>query len=181
MGEPLTQRASGAGSGQLLLQGECKVSADPDVVLTTLLGSCVAACLHDPEAKVGGMNHFLVPFGSAGCTRSERFGIHAMEVLINDLLKLGAQKSRLQAKLFGAAVLEEGMSFVGKENARFAKHFLEHEGIPCVASSLGGRRGRRLRYVPTTGMARLFWIESAPPQRPIPPARDHDDVIFSEE
>jgi len=88
-----------------VIQGEYRVSDDPDVVLTTILGSCVAACLRDPHARVGGMNHFLLP-GRADCPsaqEAERYGVHLMELLVNGLLQRGAKRQRLEAKLFGGA------------------------------------------------------------------------------
>ncbi|WP_102109289.1 chemotaxis protein CheD [Oceaniglobus roseus] len=135
----------------LVLQGEFRVSGDPSVVLTTLLGSCVATCLFDPVARVGGMNHFLLAAGPEGIAPSERYGFYAMEVLINGLLKLGARKPRMEAKLFGGATMGGRMGHIGEENGRFALGFLTAEGIPCRSMSLGGSQARRLRYYPTTG------------------------------
>lgn len=87
-----------------IIQGEYKVVSDPDVVLTTILGSCVAACLRDPVSGVGGMNHFLLPgTGSVTGGDATRYGVHLMELLINGLLKQGARRDRLEAKIFGGA------------------------------------------------------------------------------
>ncbi|MDH6235247.1 chemotaxis receptor (MCP) glutamine deamidase CheD, partial [Mesorhizobium soli] len=87
-----------------VMRGEFHVVDRPEVVLTTILGSCVAACLRDPYAGVGGMNHFLLP-GTLGAARrdAERYGVHLMELLVNGLLARGAQRQRLEAKLFGGA------------------------------------------------------------------------------
>jgi chemotaxis protein CheD len=87
-----------------VIQGEFKVSDDPNVVLSTILGSCVAACMRDPVAGVGGMNHFLLP-GQANGTGGEatRYGVHLMELLINGLLKKGARRERIEAKIIGGA------------------------------------------------------------------------------
>ncbi|PZX11358.1 chemotaxis protein CheD [Palleronia aestuarii] len=161
-------------------QGEFQISADPGVVMTTLLGSCVATCLFDPVARIGGMNHFLLAETPSGRTPSERYGFYAMEVLINGLLKLGARKSRLEAKLFGGAKMEGGAWTIGAANAEFATSFLDREGIPCVASSLGGRQGRRLRFSPTTGVVRQRLMEVPPPLRPTEPA-PVDDILFFED
>ena len=148
---------SGAGHQRVnIVQGEYFVSDDPDLVITTLLGSCVAACLHDPLAGVGGMNHFLLP-GQMGRERqpaAERAGVHLMELLVNGLLKLGAGRDRLQAKLFGGAKTMIGLADIGAANAAFARQFLSWEGIPVVASSLGGTTGRRIQFWPATGRAR---------------------------
>ena len=97
-------------------QGEHYVTADPTVMLTTILGSCVAMCLRDPVAGVGGMNHFLLPEGSgSGPEAGRRYGAYAMEVLINDCLKRGARRDRLEAKLFGG---ERRQALHGVHHAR---------------------------------------------------------------
>jgi chemotaxis protein CheD len=146
----------------LILQGDYYVSSDQNILLTTLLGSCVATCLFDPIARVGGMNHFLLASGPEGGASSERYGLYAMEVLINGLLKLGAKKGRMEAKQFGGANMGEGMSHIGKENGRFAMEFLDLEGIPCSSKSLGGNQARRLRYNPTTGLVKQRLVDRAP-------------------
>jgi chemotaxis protein CheD len=143
-----------------LIQGEYQVVDDPDRILATVLGSCVAACLRDPEAGVGGMNHFLLP-GDAESSRAgeaERYGVHLMELLVNDLLKQGARRDRLEGKLFGGARMLEGLSDIGAKNAAFAKRFLMNEGIRIVAEALGGTRGRRVEYFPVSGRARQILL-----------------------
>lgn len=149
----------------LIIQGEFKVSGDPRSIFTTLLGSCVATCLFDPVAKVGGMNHFLLASGPEGNAPSERYGLYAMEVVINGLLKLGAKKNRMEGKLFGGANMGDGMAHIGKENGRFALEFLENEGIPCRSMSLGGNQARRIRYVPTTGLVKQRLVDRAPEEQ----------------
>ena len=135
-------------------QGEHLVTSDPDVVLSTVLGSCVAMCLRDPVAGVGGMNHFLLPEGAgAGTDAGRRYGAYAMELLINELLRSGARRDRLEAKLFGGARMFGGLSDVGASNAAFAEKFLRDEAIPVVGSSLGGLSARRVQYWPTSGRA----------------------------
>ena len=135
-------------------QGEHHVTADPDVVLSTILGSCVAMCLRDPGAGIGGMNHFLLPEGEgAGTDAGRRYGAYAMELLINELLRSGARRDRLEAKLFGGARMFGGLSDVGASNAAFAEKFLRDEAIPVVGSSLGGLSARRVQYWPTSGRA----------------------------
>ena len=142
-----------------IVQGEYFVSEDHDVMVTTLLGSCVAACLHDPVAGVGGINHFLLP-GELGGRSSDaaRVGVHLMELLVNGMLKLGANRNRLQAKLFGGAKTVAGLADIGKANAEFARQFLDCEGIPILAASLGGMVGRRLQYWPAEGRARQHFM-----------------------
>jgi chemotaxis protein CheD len=137
-----------------VVQGEHYVSSDPDVVMTTILGSCVAVCLRDKETGVGGMNHFLLPDGKVeGTDQGRRYGAYAMELLINDLLRSGARRERLEAKLFGGARMFGGLSDVGASNAAFAEKFLRDEGIPVVGGSLGGFEARRVQYWPNTGRA----------------------------
>ena len=135
-------------------QGEHYVTSDPDTLLTTILGSCVAMCLRDPEAGVGGMNHFLLPEGAgAGTDAGRRYGAYAMEVLINDVLKAGARRDRLEAKLFGGGRMFDSLKDVGLANADFAERFLRDEAIPVVGGSLRGLGGRRLHYWPVSGRA----------------------------
>jgi len=137
-----------------VIQGEHAVSSDPDVVMTTILGSCVAVCLRDTRAGVGGMNHFLLPDGKAeGLDESRRYGAYAMELLINDLLRSGGRRERMEAKLFGGARMFGGLSDVGASNAAFAERFLRDEGIPVVGGSLGGFGARRVQYWPVSGRA----------------------------
>ena len=126
-------------------------------VLSTLLGSCVAACLYDPVSRVAGMNHFLLANRRyarsmpLNITEAGRYGIHAMELLINDMMSLGAQRSRLQAKVFGGgAILDEGTDShflcVGDVNQRFIREFLAVEGIRVVSEDLGGELGRVIHF-----------------------------------
>lgn len=137
-----------------VVQGDHHVSGDPETVLTTILGSCVAVCMTDPVRGVGGMNHFLLPGGRAdGADEGRRYGVNLMELLINDLLRLGAKRDRLQAKLFGGARMFDGLSDVGASNAAFAEKFLRDEGIPVVGRSLGGVEARRVQFWPSTGRA----------------------------
>ncbi len=139
-----------------IIQGEYFVTDDPNVVLTTLLGSCVAACIRDPVARVGGMNHFLLPAPEIRmkASEAERYGVHLMELLLNGLLQRGACKDRLEAKLFGGARTIEGLSDIGARNADFAEKFLRNEDISVIGGSLGGESGRRLQFWPVSGRAR---------------------------
>src|SRR5580704_10844277 len=139
-----------------VMQGEYCVSGDPFVILTTILGSCVAACMRDPEAQVGGMNHFLLPgVDDRSQSRSvESYGVHLMELLVNDLLRHGARRERLEAKLFGGSATMQGLCDIGALNSQFAERFLRYEGIAYAGGSLGGDRGRRIQFWPTSGRAR---------------------------
>jgi chemotaxis protein CheD len=132
------------------------VTRKPEHVLVTVLGSCIAACLNDPVAGIGGMNHFMLPSSShgdwSGAPSSLRYGNFAMEKLINDILRGGGRRNRLQAKLFGGASMM-GSSSVGGRNAAFAQSYLEAEGIEIVGSDLLGLHARRVHYEPVTGRA----------------------------
>jgi chemotaxis protein CheD len=156
-------------------QGESHVSADPSVVMTTVLGSCIAACLRDPTTGIGGMNHFLLPDSgdrSKDGGDAVRYGAYAMELLINGLLKKGARRDRLEAKIFGGGKLFDGLSDVGASNAAFAERFLRDEGIPIVSSSTGGLSARRVEFWPASGRVRqrLVAVDNAPVEvrRPAP-------------
>jgi chemotaxis protein CheD len=139
-----------------IIQGQYHVTNDVHVMLTTTLGSCVAACIRDPLAGVGGMNHFLLPGGSAGRMDAEgtRYGAYAMELLINGLMTAGAKRDRLQAKLFGGGHLFDGLSDVGEQNVAFAEEFLTREGIAIVGGSVRGAHARKIQYWPVQGRVR---------------------------
>jgi chemotaxis protein CheD len=152
-------------------QGEHYVTGDPGVMLTTILGSCVAMCLRDPAAGVGGMNHFLLPEGpGSGPDAGRRYGAYAMEVLINDCLKKGARRDRLEAKLFGGGRMFDALQDVGRANADFAERFLRDEGIVLVGGSLRGSGGRRVQYWPASGRALQRPVTDHSPPRPVRPA-----------
>ena len=138
-----------------ILPGEF-LATSRDIVLQTLLGSCVSACLHDPEAGVGGMNHFMLPEGSIGpVSVPARYGVYAMEVLLNGLLKQGAKRARLQAKLFGGGHVLKAFTSnnVGDQNVRFVRDYLSREGIPVVGEDLLGSQPRKVGFYPKTGRA----------------------------
>ncbi|MBP2235661.1 chemotaxis protein CheD [Sinorhizobium kostiense] len=159
-----------AGRRVHVIQGEFKVVSDPDIVLSTILGSCVAACMRDPVAGVGGMNHFLLPGSAASVAAggdATRYGVHLMELLINGLLKQGARRDRLEAKIFGGARTIARFSNVGEQNAAFARQFLMDEGIRIVGESTGGEHGRKLEYWPVTGRARQYALTGVEAQRAI--------------
>lgn len=142
-----------------VIQGECYVTDEPDMVLTTVLGSCIAACMRDPVLGIGGMNHFLLPGdGDRGSQNAERFGVYLMELLVNGLLKRGASRQTLEAKLFGGARTVQGFADIGAKNYEFARGFLDNESIRYVGGSVGGDQGRKLEYQPSTGRARQFLL-----------------------
>ncbi|WP_410498992.1 chemoreceptor glutamine deamidase CheD [Chitinibacter sp. S2-10] len=141
-----------------ILPGEYYITGR-DMVLVTVLGSCVAACIRDPVNGVGGMNHFMLPESTEDMAQinglSTRYGTYAMEVLINQLLKNGAQKHRLEAKIFGGGNVLRGftVSNVGLRNAEFVKTFLSVEQIPVVAQDLLDIFPRKVYFFPKTGRA----------------------------
>ena len=163
----LAKQAGGTISSVSIVQGEQHVSGDHDMFITTILGSCVAACIRDPYAGVGGMNHFLLPEQPAGLpsASAESYGAFAMELLLNRLFQAGARRNRLEAKLFGGACVVQGLSDVGARNAEFACNFLRDEGIVLVSSSLGGESARRVQYWPVSGRARQSVTAQAPEPR----------------
>lgn len=162
-----------------ILQGEHRISSNPDDVLSTVLGSCIAACLWDPEAGVGGMNHFLLPDGPGEDATSLRYGLHAMELLINGLLRAGAERHALRAKLFGGAHLLPHLPDIGGRNYRFACNFLQREGISLIGGSVGGSRGRRIRFWPTQGRAIQMLLPPAAVQETgFKPFRTGDVELF---
>lgn len=137
-----------------ILPGGCHVSTE-DTIIATVLGSCVAACIRDRHSGIGGMNHFMLPDSSAEGEHpgSARYGVHAMELLLNRLAKMGAVRSRLEAKVFGggAVIAHMTSSEVGRRNAAFVLQFLETEGIPVVARDLEGIYPRKVYFFPRQG------------------------------
>ena len=127
-----------------IVLGQWHSSAQP-VLISTLLGSCVSACLYDPVAKIGGMNHFMLPRDVGNEDNPARFGVHAMELLVNELMDTGADRTRLRAHAFGAAAVNKNLtSSVAAQNGVFIKKFLEREGIPLISERLGGSLPREV-------------------------------------
>ena len=128
-----------------------------DMLIVTVLGSCVSACIRDRVTGVGGMNHFMLPDGGGDAdspiSASARYGTYAMEVLINDLLKAGAKRENLEAKGFGGGAVLRGFSSlnVGERNAQFVRDFLKIENIRVVAEDLNDIHPRKVYYFPRTG------------------------------
>lgn len=147
----------------IVLPGDHYVSDRADLALVTLLGSCVAACIRDTEMGLGGLNHFLLPDGgeSSGGQRSLRYGVYAMEALINDIIKRGGRKDRLEAKVFGGGNVIDTSSqrTVGDKNSSFVLEYLEREGVPVTARDLGGTRARRIFFFPTNGRVSVLRLE----------------------
>jgi chemotaxis protein CheD len=135
--------------------GGLHISREP-ALIKTVLGSCIAVCLHDPEAHVGGMNHFMLPAPSEQrqVAQPSRFGVHAMELLIGGLQRLGGDRRRLRAKLFGGGHVlgtAESERSVPRRNIDFILRYMEIEGIPVVSQDLGGYQARRVHYYTESG------------------------------
>lgn len=137
-----------------LLPGDCYVSREAEV-LTTVLGSCVSACVRDTELGCGGMNHFMLPSlpGGGGLDPSSlgRYGEPAMEGLIEGILQLGGQKDRLEVKVFGGGNIVAGMSDVGEQNIKFIQRYLGDLGLNATAQDLGLAHPRKIIYFVDTG------------------------------
>lgn len=144
------------------------IGDNKELVLTTVLGSCVAACVFDPIAKVGGMNHILLP-GEAKISadvQSNMYGSNLMELLLNDLYKKGAVKRRMEVKLFGGAMLAENSLDAGRRNVEFILNYTRTEGLNVVTENLGGSLGRRVEFHPSTGRSRQKFLSSTNIEKP---------------
>jgi chemotaxis protein CheD len=128
-----------------------------DMLIVTVLGSCVAACIRDRVSGIGGMNHFMLPDGGGDTdspvSASMRYGTYAMEVLINDLLKAGARRENLEAKVFGGGAVLRGFTAinVGERNAKFVRNYLQNEHIKVTAEDLNDVHPRKVYFFPRTG------------------------------
>lgn len=129
-----------------------------DMMIVTVLGSCVSACIRDRVTGIGGMNHFMLPDGGDGdspVSASMRYGTYAMEILINDVLKAGARRENLEAKVFGGGNVLRGFTTdpIGTRNARFVLEYLDAERIPVLAQDLGDVHPRKVCFFAQTGRA----------------------------
>lgn len=139
-------------------QGDCLVSGDRDLTYSTVLGSCVSACVRDTVAQVGGMNHFLLaePSGAARDRygASARYGAFAMEQLINGVLTRGTgRKANLEIKLFGGGLINGALADIGRKNIDFVHEFIENEGYVVAREDVGGAMARRVLFKPHSGRA----------------------------
>ena len=148
-----------------IVLGEWYATAEP-MLIGTLLGSCVTACLFDPVQRVAGMNHFMLPRVLDDAQGSARFGIHAMELLINGLMRLGAERRNLRAMAFGAGAVNRALaSKVATLNGEFVREFLRREHIPLTAERLGGEQPREVYLRTDTGEA---FVRRVAPSRLLP-------------
>ncbi len=173
------------GKVTFVIQGTFFVSGHAAARFSTVLGSCISVCLHDPVTGLGGMNHFLLAAGRGEDSGHIRFGVNAMEKLINEMLKAGASRARLQAKLFGGARMSANLADIGSANAVFAESFLQDEGIPVLSKSVGGNSARRLVFTPSTCHAKMLFVPidavdpaEVPQRRPVGPTQESTIDLF---
>ena len=157
-----------------ILPGEYYVTKNNECV-TTVLGSCVSACIRDTRLGIGGMNHFMLPIKkdtdmNSIISDAARYGNFAMEHLINDIIHNGGQRKNLEFKLFGGGKIMKAMMDVGKKNIDFVLEYLKEEGYRSVAEDLGGDYPRKVVYFPKTGKVRMKKLKSM-----------HNDTIVSRE
>lgn len=140
-----------------IFAGDWYVSVNSGEMLATILGSCVSACIRDPVTGIGGMNHFLLPgeIIDSSVSDSARYGVFAMESLINGILKAGGQKHRFEVKVFGGGNVINNSARIGSKNAKFIRDFLQKEGFRITSEDLEGDHPRRLHYYPDTGKVML--------------------------
>jgi len=155
-----------------IMQGQARASGDRAVEMGTVLGSCVATCLYDPRAKVGGMNHFLLaepPEHADRASFDRDYGLFLMELLVNEMIQLGAAKSGMKGRLYGGANINPDLAPIGSANAAFARDFLRREGIEQVHEDLEGRHARRIHFRPASGLVRCRVVarDAAPTQKPL--------------
>lgn len=162
-----------------VLPGEFYVSVQDEMV-STVLGSCVSACIFDPRRRIGGMNHFMLPeaSGSGGprddwslvVGRAARYGNDAMEQLINAILRAGGQRADLEVKIFGGGRVLSQMTDVGSRNIDFVQRYIETEGLRLTASDLGDVYPRQVQFFPTSGRVRVRQLK-----------RHQDTVLVADE
>ncbi|MFK7794153.1 MAG: chemoreceptor glutamine deamidase CheD [Gammaproteobacteria bacterium] len=138
---------------------------DQDEVITTVLGSCISACIRDVRMGIGGMNHFMIPIKCPHTSHPEqdmdtRYGTYAMEHLINDIYKHGGTRKNLEIKLFGAGNVLVGSGNVGAKNIKFVRDFIHTEGYKIASENLGGDNPRKINYSPITGKVMMKKLAS---------------------
>lgn len=160
-----------------VMPGAHYITRDPDEIIVTVLGSCVAACIRDPKTGIGGMNHFMLPGGrdrdSLQVSEEMRYGHYAMEVLINGILSTGCPRERLEIKVFGGGNVIVSTTPVGGNNADFVHKYLADEGLRPVVSDLGGNYPRRIEYQPSTGKVKRLLLKRQEDKELL-----RDEVVF---
>ena len=144
-----------------VMPGELYVSRD-DEVITTVLGSCVSACVRDTGRGLGGMNHFLLPRAPrADTTPSARYGVYALELLLDAVLRAGGSRADLEVKVFGGGRVMDPGGDVGRDNIAFAHRFFSDTRLAVSVADVGGTIARRLRYWPRTGRVQVMHLPMA--------------------
>ncbi len=148
-----------------ILPGEYFV-ANEDMVIMTVLGSCIAACIWDSQRRIGGMNHFMLPEGTPLDT-SGRYGSYAMELLINEMIKLGSARENMQAKVFGGGQVIHSFTTmnVGERNTKFVLDYLQTERIPIVSKDVLDIYPRKVVFFPVTGKAMVKRLAHSHPEK----------------
>ena len=150
-----------------ILPGEYFVH-DEDILIMTTLGSCIAACIWDRNARIGGMNHFMLPdnAGEGGQASGGRYGSYAMELLINEMLKRGASRGSMEAKVFGGGQVVAGMNTmnIGERNTAFVLDYLKTERIPIMSKDVLGPYPRKVCFLPASGKAMLKRLAATHPE-----------------
>jgi len=146
-----------------VLPGEYFVTGD-ELMVMTVLGSCIAACIWDPRVRIGGMNHFMLPEG--GGDTSGRYGSYAMELLINEMMKLGARRETMQAKIFGGGQVMHSFTTmnVGERNTQFVLDYLQTERIAVISKDVLDIHPRKVCYFPATGKAMVKRLAHSHPE-----------------
>ncbi len=141
-----------------ILPGEFYVTKENEAIVT-VLGSCISACIRDPQRGIGGMNHFMLPADNGGSgkdiSESARYGNFAMEMLINEILKNGGEKNNLEVKIFGGGKILRNMTDVGERNIEFAISYVKTEGLNLLTSDVGSAHPRKVYYFPESGRVRV--------------------------
>lgn len=162
-----------------ILPGDCYVSSD-DEVLSTVLGSCVSVCLQDPVLRIGGMNHFLLPESEVDSlqeTEKNRYGQYAMEELLNGVMEVGADRYRLEAKIFGGGSMFASEQEVGQRNTAYAESFLRQNEINVVSRDCGLCYSRKIRFSPANGNVMVKRLPSL--HSVVPPVAANDETPYS--
>lgn len=141
-----------------MTQGRYIALSNPGFFLSSVLGSCVSICLFDETVGIGGMNHYLLPFSDPADQKSAKYGAMSIELLINEILKLGAIRANIKARIYGGANISRSSQGIGEKNLRFGRDFLENEGFEIVSECVGGNQTRKVRFHPCTGVARVQFI-----------------------
>jgi chemotaxis protein CheD len=161
------------------------VTKKQDEMIITTLGSCVAACIRDTVLGIGGINHFMLPESDTGnwggVSAAMRYGNHAMEVLINDILRLGGARNRLEIKVFGGANVIGSSALIGTKNVEFVETYLRVEHMAIAAQHLGGEQGRRLIYFPASGKVKMKLLDRQDNARVIEEEKNFKAVIENTE